>query len=418
MRFCIYTSEHESLVHEMLNRVVYYLSLGKEIIFLLIWLGVQQYLFIDTLQSFHSNSQFASTNELTGYGVAIAKACAAVINFNSALLIVSMCQISITALQGSFLGRLLPFEKYRSMHRLASLSIVTYSLVHTGAHYYNYAQIPTNWFLLAFKTGPGLTGHFLWLSLLVIGGTSWFKWVRRWNFELFWYTHYLALVFLVLLNFHGAFCFVKRDFAPQCPGAHAWRWLVGPCTLFLLELSIREWRSRRFTFISKVIVHQANVVEIQLKKPSLVFKPGQYVQLNCPEVSFLQWHPFTITSAPEEGIVSVHVKVVGSWTRQLCGLLGVQFRQDSNESDGYAAPAQFPRILLDGPYGSVSESFDRFDVAICIGAGIGQTPFASILKSMWYSITHPTQTMKLKRIVYYGLSREVQVSESPDRPKS
>ena len=391
----------------MLKKALYYLSLSKEIIFVLIWLAVQQFLFFDTLQSFHRNAQFASTNELTGYGVALAKACAAVINFNSALLVASMCQISITALQGSPLGRIVPFEQYRVVHRMASLSIFVYSLAHTGAHYYNYAQIPTAWLALAFKTGPGLTGHGLWLCFLTIASTSLFKRVRRWNFELFWYTHYLSLGFLVLLSFHGTFCFVKRDFSPECPGAQTWRWLVGPCTLFVVELAVREWRSHRFTFISKVIVHQASVIEVQLKKPSLVFKPGQYVQLNCPEVSFLQWHPFTITSAPEEGFISVHVKVAGHWTQRLCELLGVQFKEDGVL--GYSPPSQFPRLLVDGPYGSVSESFDRFDVAICIGAGIGQTPFASILKSMWYSITHPTQEVKLKKIIYYGLCREVQV---------
>ncbi len=411
MRFALHylrlSRQKHMILEKMMKWAFYYLSLGKEIIFVLIWVAVQKYLFFDTLQSFHSSPQFASTNELTGYGVALAKACAAVINFNSALLVVSMCQISITALQASPLGRIIPFEKYRVAHRMASCSIVTYSLVHTAAHYYNYAQIPTNWLALAFKTGPGLTGHGLWLCLLTIGGTSLFKCVRKSSFEVFWYTHYLSLVFLLLLNFHGAFCFIKRDFNPQCPGARSWRWLVGPCTLFMVELAIREWRSHRFTFISKVVVHQANVIEIQLKKPSFVFKPGQYVQLNCPEISFVQWHPFTVTSAPEEGFISVHVKMVGCWTKKLGALLGVQFKEGVN---GYTAPAQFPQIFIDGPYGSVSESFDRFDVAICIGAGIGQTPFASILKSMWYSITHPTQQAKLKRIVYYGLSREVQVS--------
>lgn len=394
----------------MLKWVFYYLSLWKELIFLLIWIAVQQYLFFDTLFRFHQNPHFSSTNALTGYGVAIAKACAAVINFNSAMLVATMCQISITALQGSPIGRIVPFEKYRELHRMAAVSIVTYSLLHTGAHYYNYARIPTNWLSLAFRTGPGVTGHCLWLSLFVIGGSSLVRRVRRWNFEAFWYAHYLSFVFLLLLSFHGAFCFIKRDLIPECAGARTWRWLVGPCALFLLEMAIREWRSRRFTFISKVIVHQASVIELQLQKPSFVFKPGQYVQLNCPDVSFLQWHPFTITSAPEEGFVSVHVKVVGTWTRQLSGLLGVQFKDlHSNIAAGYSPPAQFPQLLIDGPYGSVSESFDRFDVAVCIGAGIGQTPFASILKSMWYSITHPTQVMKLKKVIFYGLCREVQV---------
>lgn len=51
-----------------------------------------------------------------------------------------------------------------------------------------------------------------------------------------------------------------------------------------------------------------------MKKPSMKYKPGQYLFLNCPDVSRLEWHPFTISSAPEEDFVSVHIRVVGDWT--------------------------------------------------------------------------------------------------------
>jgi len=73
-------------------------------------------------------------------------------------------------------------------------------------------------------------------------------------------------------------------------------------------------RRRRQTVVSKVIQHPSKVVEVQMKKPSMKYKPGQYLFLNCPDVSRLEWHPFTISSAPEEDFVSVHVRVVGDWT--------------------------------------------------------------------------------------------------------
>ena len=133
------------------------------------------------------------------------------------------------------------------------------------------------------------------------------------------------------------------------------------------------------------------------------------MQINCPSVSILQWHPFTVTSAPEESFISIHLRIVGDWTRRFAQRLGVKFDLKTGHACSYAPPPQLPDIFIDGPYGSISENYEKFEVAICIGAGIGQTPFSSILKSMWYSVTHPNVSMKLKKIIYVSISREIQV---------
>lgn len=396
----------------MLKYLRYYLTFLPECIFFLIWIGVQCFLFTYTFTDFKENPSFASTNALTGSGVALAKACAAVINFNAAVLVGSMCRIGLGWFKRiPVINIIFPVDRYLQLHKISSISILLYSLIHTIAHYVNYAKIPTSWFSLAFVTGPGATGHVLWLVLLLITTTSFIKKIRRWKFEVFWYFHYFSFAFLLVLSFHGAFCFVKRDFPPDCPGAKTWKWLIGPVSFFILELLIKTSRSRRFTFISKVIIHQADVVEVQIKKPSFIFKPGQYLQLKCPEVSLLQWHPFTITSAPEEGFISLHIRVVGDWTKKFSMRLGAKFDEKTGKLTSYESPEQLPDILIDGPYGSVSENYDQFEVAICIGAGIGQTPFSSILKSMWYSLTHPYTTLKLKKVLFIQISREIQVKK-------
>lgn len=43
-------------------------------------------------------------------------------------------------------------------------------------------------------------------------------------------------------------------------------------------------------------------------------------------------------------------------------------------------PFALPRLLLDGPYAAPSQDFARFKVIILIGAGIGVTPFASVVR--------------------------------------
>lgn len=49
------------------------------------------------------------------------------------------------------------------------------------------------------------------------------------------------------------------------------------------------------------------------------YSEGQYLFLLSPPISRIQWHPFTISSAPQEHSVTVHIRVCGegSWTRGL-----------------------------------------------------------------------------------------------------
>jgi predicted ferric reductase len=59
-------------------------------------------------------------------------------------------------------------------------------------------------------------------------------------------------------------------------------------------------------------------------------------------------------------------------------------------------------VMIDGPFGSASEDFQKYEVAILVGAGIGVTPFASILKSIWYRVNYPTQKRtKLSKVHFF-----------------
>ena len=81
-------------------------------------------------------------------------------------------------------------------------------------------------------------------------------------------------------------------------------------------------------------MHPSGAMEIRFDKPSLKYKSGQWIFLvrplssdevsrdqtddasqNVPDVSGYQWHPFTISSAPDDPYVSVHIRQVGDWTR-------------------------------------------------------------------------------------------------------
>jgi predicted ferric reductase len=125
------------------------------------------------------------------------------------------------------------------------------------------------------------------------------------------------------------------------------------------------------TYISKVIQHPSHVMELQIKKEKIKTRAGQYIFLSCPEVSYFQWHPFTLTSAPEEDYLSVHIRVVGDFTISLAKTLGCDFPDQKNDEKNDAPLGgkvigtnsnpplnrTLPRVMVDGPFGSASEDF-------------------------------------------------------------
>lgn len=69
-----------------------------------------------------------------------------------------------------------------------------------------------------------------------------------------------------------------------------------------------------------------------------------------------------------------------------------------------------PRVLLDGPYGSPSEDAFNYEIAVLVGAGIGVTPFASVLKHIWYSVMQPTKIITLRKVYFLWVCRDRDVS--------
>lgn len=71
-----------------------------------------------------------------------------------------------------------------------------------------------------------------------------------------------------------------------------------------------------------------------------------------------------------------------------------------------AAQRILPRVYVDGPFGSASEDVFKYEVALLVGAGIGVTPFASILKSIWYRMSHGKQQTRLQKVYFFWVCRD------------
>ena len=312
------------------------------------------------------------------------------------------------------------FDHHIEFHRCVGYAICFWSLVHVCAHIHNYerlidvhneyeslaaalntlflqtSEIQVNPFnridanILGVRamlaTTAGITGVILVVSLLTIFSSS-TALIRRSFYEIFWFTHHVFVVFFICLMIHGSQGVIRAQINldehdpeicasryyewglsdqcskyPQFNGLRptSWMWLSGPLGLYLVERIIRLARSLRTVTIVKVVHHKkSNVTEIRFKCPSMITpQPGQYIYLKLYSMAKLQWHPFTVTSAPEEDFISVHIRSAGNWTKELAELL-----KDF--------PADAPRLSVDGPYGSPADDVFNYGSVVLVGAGIG-----------------------------------------------
>jgi predicted ferric reductase len=171
------------------------------------------------------------------------------------------------------------------------------AVLHVLAHLLNYASKAALVYEV-YGVSVWVTGSALMVVLLLIFSSTHLN-VKRGHFEIFWVCHMLFPVFLALNVFHG-----KGWFGPNY-----WKYLLLPGTIFALERAYRRFSSRSPGALLSVTHMTSTVLSLALEKtgPLAEYKEGQYAYLLCPAISSFQWHPFTISSAPQEKTVSFHL---------------------------------------------------------------------------------------------------------------
>ncbi|KAM4799104.1 NADPH oxidase 2 [Urocitellus parryii] len=443
---------------------------GLSIFVILVWLGMNIFLFVWYYRVYDNGEKYYYTRKLLGSALALARAPAACLNFNCMLILLPVCRNLLSFLRGSSaccstrIRRQL--DRNLTFHKMVAWMIALHTAIHTIAHlfnvewcvnarvnnsdpysialseigdkegenYLNFAREkiknPEGGLYVAVTRLAGITGIVITLCLILII-TSSTKTIRRSYFEVFWYTHHLFVIFFIGLAIHGAERIVrgetdkslnytgknscKDNFTqwgkPGCPVPDfagnppmTWKWIVGPMFLYLCERLVRFWRSQQKVVITKVVTHPFKTIELQMKKKGFKMEVGQYIFVKCPKVSKLEWHPFTLTSAPEEDFFSIHIRIVGDWTEGLFNACGCD-KQEFQDA------WKLPKIAVDGPFGTASEDVFSYEVVMLVGAGIGVTPFASILKSVWYKYCNNATNLRLKKIYFYWLCRDTHAFE-------
>uniref|UniRef100_A0A8C6CX69 NADPH oxidase 5 n=1 Tax=Moschus moschiferus TaxID=68415 RepID=A0A8C6CX69_MOSMO len=392
----------------------------------------------------------ASAYRAFGASIMVAKGCGQCLNFDCSFIAVLMLRRCLTWLRATWLAQVLPLDRNIQFHQLMGYVVVGLSLVHTVAHVVNFAlqaqseASPFRFWELLLTTRPGIgwvhglaspTGVALLLLLLLMFACSSSCVRRSGHFEVFYWTHLFYLPMWLLLILHGP---------------NFWKWLLVPGTLFFLEKTISLAASRMAALhIVEVSLLPSKVTHLLIKRPPLFhYRPGDYLYLNIPSIARYEWHPFTISSAPEQkDTIWLHIRSQGQWTSRLfesfkksdavfCGskrlsrsLEMKRSRRKPQVSEMSSENHQFCNIkcYIDGPYGTSTRRIFASEHAVLIGAGIGVTPFASILQSILYrhqkrkhicpSCQHSwmesgqDEEMKLQKVDFIWVNRDQQSFE-------
>ncbi len=321
---------------------------AREIFWLTIYIAANAVLFQQAMATYAAQDATLAVQLARGGG--------ACLNLNAALLLLPLCKGLWSALRHSFLGLLLPLDHLVTIHKLIAVAILGFSLEHIAAHIWNYLQTRQDLAANLLQTTVGITGLAMVAALLLIWLTSL---TRNRHHRRFVVVHYLYLVFFAALVPHG----------PE-----TWLWVAPGFGLYLVDRLARFALRRRRVEITSLTALSDQVTSVRFKRGQVFrFHPGDYIRVRIPVLG-REWHPFTLSAAPESNRFDIHVRNRGDWSGALHNLAGQRHPERRKW-----------RAYIDGPYASPTSSVYRSGVAVLIAGGIGVTPFASLLNSLLLS---------------------------------
>lgn len=231
---------------------------------------------------------------------------------------------------------------------------------------------------------PFLFFAMLLLVFIAILATDYVR--RRW-YELFYYSHHLTWVYLLI---------------GLCHAWSMWNYLLFGGLLYLIDKCVRHARSLEpVKLVSLTRTRDGLHSRLVLSRTSspLHFSAGQFAWINIPSIDPYEWHPFSLVSHPD-GYVQFVIKAISypipTWTSKLLSFAATprqmtqvnsasdlqQQHHHSGGSESYlpllhsADPAL--EVYVDGPYGQLQRDPAEYEVVLLVAGGIGVTPVFSL----------------------------------------
>nr|XP_043638965.1 respiratory burst oxidase homolog protein A-like [Erigeron canadensis] len=407
---------NRSPIRRMSSKFIYYIHENWRRLWIIgLWILIMIGLFLWKYFQYKQRAAF----DVMGYCVLTAKGAAETLKFNMAIVLLPVCRNTITWLRSTKLSYAIPFDDNINFHKTIAAAIVIGVILHAGNHLAcdfprlinqdenSYGLTMSQYFgeskpsyVDLVRGVEGVTGIIMVVCMTIafILATRWFRrslvklpkpFDRLTGFNAFWYSHHLFVIVYVLLLVHGWFLYLVKKWYKKT----TWMYLAFPVLLYAGERTLRFFRSGSYTVrLKKVAIYPGNVLTLQMSKPpQFRYKSGQYMFVQCPIVSPFEWHPFSITSAPDDDYLAIHIRQLGDWTQELKRVFSEVCEPPVSGKSGLlradeTTKATLPRLLIDGPYGAPAQDYRKYDVLLLVGLGIGATPFISILKDLLNNI--------------------------------
>uniref|UniRef100_A0A8B9T2T4 NAD(P)H oxidase (H2O2-forming) n=1 Tax=Anas platyrhynchos TaxID=8839 RepID=A0A8B9T2T4_ANAPL len=382
----------------------------RHIVCVVLFSAITAGLFVERAYYYAFASPSTGIAQTTFVGIIISRGSAACVSFMYSYILLTMCRNLITVLRETFLNHYIPFDAAVDFHRWIAMAALIFSVLHTAGHIVNVyifsvtplsvlsclfssvfmndgSQLPQKYYWWVFQSIPGMTGVLLLIILAVmyVFATHHF---RRVSFQAFWITHHLYVLLYVLVIIHGSYALVQQ------PRFHIY--FIIPALIYGADKLLSLSRKKVEINVVKAELLPSGVTHLRFQRPQdFDYKSGQWVRIACMALGTTEYHPFTLTSAPHEDTLSLHIRAVGPWTTRLRELYA---------PESLAVLGKLPKLYLDGPFGEGHQEWHKFEVSVLVGGGIGVTPFASILKDLVFKSSINSKLM-CKKIYFIWVTR-------------
>ncbi|XP_076911904.1 ferric reduction oxidase 6-like [Bidens hawaiensis] len=129
-----------------------------------------------------------------------------------------------------------------------------------------------------------------------------------------------------------------------------------------------------------------------------------WVFIQIRELSWLQWHPFSVSSSPLDGKhhLAILIKVLGDWTEKLRERIS-SVPGEKDESQGLLQPNLSLKASIEGPYGHESPYHLTYENLILVAGGIGISPFLAILSDILHRIRDSKPCMPRNILIVWAI---------------